>query len=400
MRILMTTRGSAGHLLPLAPIADACTRAGHDVLVAAQRQHQAYVERAGMAFAPVGDPPEDEWMPLMGQFGDLDFDAANALMIGSFFAGIDTRAALDDLLGIVDTWGPDIIVRESWEFASTIAAELRGIPLARVGLALMSVEQISLDLAAPAVDEIRARRGLPPDPSGDRLRDAPYLTLMPEQLEDSAATIAPVVHRFRTAPPEVVPPLGDWWPGNGDPLVYVTFGSVAAGAHLPYFPALYRSAIDALAPLSARVLVTTGDGDPEALRPWPPNVHVERWVPQDAVAPHAVAIVCHGGYGSTLGALAHGVPLVVMPLFSSDQWANADAVARVGAGIALTRERARLAMAPPGPDTLDELATAASRVLADRSYPSAAERVAAAVRALPDVDTSADVLLRHARQTA
>jgi UDP:flavonoid glycosyltransferase YjiC (YdhE family) len=397
MRILMTTRGSAGHLLPLAPIADACARAGHEVLVAAQRQHQANVERAGLAFSPVGDPPEDEWMPLMGQFADLDFDAANALMIGSFFAGIDTRAALDDLLGIVDTWNPDIIVRESWEFASTIAAELRGIPLARVGLALMSVEELSIRLAAPAVDEIRAHRGLPADPSGDRLRDAPYLTLMPEQLDVPAGAIAPAVHRFRTAPGEAAPPLGDWWPGNVDPLVYVTFGSVAAGAHLPYFPAFYQAAIDALASLPARVLVTTGDGDPEALRPWPPNVHVERWVPQDAVAPHAAAIVCHGGYGSTLGALVHGVPLVVMPLFSSDQWANADAVGRAGAGIALTGERTRRVMAAPGPDTLDELATAVSRVLTDRAYRSAAESIAAAVRALPDVEASADVLLRHAR---
>jgi UDP:flavonoid glycosyltransferase YjiC (YdhE family) len=126
-------------------------------------------------------------------------------------------------------------------------------------------------------------------------------------------------------------------------------------------------------------------------------VHVERWVPQDAVAPHAAAIVCHGGYGSTLGALVHGVPLVVMPLFSSDQWANADAVGRAGAGIALTGERTRRVMAAPGPDTLDELATAVSRVLADRAYRSAAEGVADAVRALPDVDASADVLLRHAR---
>jgi UDP:flavonoid glycosyltransferase YjiC (YdhE family) len=46
----------------------------------------------------------------------------------------------------------------------------------------------------------------------------------------------------------------------------------------------------------------------------------------------AAAVVCHGGYGSTLGALRHGVPLVVMPLFSSDQWVNAAAVARAGAG--------------------------------------------------------------------
>ena len=156
MRMLMTTRGSSGHLLPLAPIAHACIEAGHEVRVAAQGQHGANLERERLPFVAVGDPPEEEWMPMLGQFGQLDVDAADALMVGEFFAGIDTRAALPDLLRIVESWRPDIIVRESWEFASTIAAEVHGIPLARVGLGLASLEERSIRLAAPAVDEGRA----------------------------------------------------------------------------------------------------------------------------------------------------------------------------------------------------------------------------------------------------
>jgi hypothetical protein len=89
------------------PIARACVRAGHEVVVAAQRQHRANVERAGLPFSPVGDPPEHEWMPLMDRFADLDVEAANALMIGEFFAGIDTRAGLPDLLSTVRAWAPD-----------------------------------------------------------------------------------------------------------------------------------------------------------------------------------------------------------------------------------------------------------------------------------------------------
>ena len=64
-------------------------------------------------------------------------------MIGEFFGGIDTRAGLPDLLRIVESWRPDVIIRESWEFTSTIAAELHRVPLARVGLGLTSVEQLS-----------------------------------------------------------------------------------------------------------------------------------------------------------------------------------------------------------------------------------------------------------------
>ena len=397
MRVLLTTRGSAGHVLPLAPLAHACIEAGHEVLVAAQSQHRANVERARLPFAPVSDPPKEEWMPLMGSFAELDLDRANALMIGEFFAGIDTRAALPGLLRIIETWQPDVMVRESWEFASTIAADLLGIPLARVGLGLASVEEFTVDAAAASVNAARVLAGLPADPSGERLTAAPYLTQMPELVE-AAASPGPIVRRLRTASPRAITPLPDWWPGNDDPLVYVTFGSVTADAHLPYFPALYRAAMDTLASLPARVLVTIGNGsDPRRLGPVPRNCHVERWMPQDAVVPHAAAVVCHGGYGSTLGALAHGVPLVVVPLFSIDQWANADAVARVGAGVALTGERrTRRVLDLPGPATLAELAPALSRVLADSAYRSAAGLVADAVRALPPVDAGVDLLSRLA----
>ena len=220
----------------------------------------------------------------------------------------------------------------------------------RVALGLAAVEELSIGLAAAAVDAARADLGLPADPGGDRLRDTPFFTMIPEALEDPAVP-ARRTHRFRHAVSADAPPLPDWWPGNDDPLVYVTFGSVTAGAHLPYYPALYRAAIDALAPLPVRVLLTIGDRrDPGELGPLPANVHVEEWVAQDAVVPHAAAIVGHGGHGTTLGALAHGVPLVVVPLFSIDQWANAAAVARAGAGVALDADRAtRRVLALPGP---------------------------------------------------
>ena len=189
--------------------------------------------------------------------------------------------------------------------------------------------------------------------------------------------------------------LPDWWPGNEDPLVYLTFGSVAAGAHLPYYPALYRSAIEALAPLPVRLLVTVGDAarEIEELGEVPPNVHVETWVTHDDVARRADVIVCHGGFGSTLGALAHGTPLVVLPLFSSDQWANGDAVARAGAGIAVGDEAAaRSVLGLPDAGTIDRLPAAVTRVLEDPAHGDGARRVADTMEALPPVDAAVAVL--------
>jgi UDP:flavonoid glycosyltransferase YjiC (YdhE family) len=318
-------------------------------------------------------------------------------MVGEFFARIDTRAALPGLLAIVEEWQPDVIVRESWEFASILVAELYGIPLVRVGLGLAVVEETSIRVAATALAEQRAAMGLPLDPAGDRLRDTPYFTMVPAPLEDPAAPAPALAHRFAhgaPAGPTATVPLADWWPAGDDPLVYLTFGSVTAGRHLPYFPAVYRAAIEALAPLRARILVTIGnDRELDELGPLPPNVHAERWVAQDAVAPHAAAIVCHGGYGSTLGALRHGVPLVILPLFSFDQWINGAAVARTGAGIALDAELdTRHVTDLPGAATLAELAPAVERVLADPSYGREARRIGDATQALEPVDAAVDVL--------
>jgi UDP:flavonoid glycosyltransferase YjiC (YdhE family) len=395
VRVLLTTRGSSGHLGPLAPFGHALLRAGHEVHVAAQGQFAANVARAGFELVPLADPPREDWMPLMARFAELDLATAHAVMIRDFFAGIDVRATVPGLTETVERRRPDLIVRETWEFGSALVAERHGIPMARVGLGLAEIEEGSIELAAPAVDDAGRSLGLRPDARGDRLRRAPYLTMMPAALEASGVAMPAPAHRFRFGRADAPMALPDWWPGNGDPLVYMTFGSVAAAGHLPYYPELYRRAIAALAPLPIRLLVTVGDATREVdeLGPLPANVHVETWVPHDAAAAAAAAIVCHGGYGSTLGALAHRVPLIVMPLFSGDQWANADAVARAGAGVAVEDDAAaRPVLGLPDAGTVDQLPAAVTRVLEDPSLGDGARRVADAMEALPPVDAAVEVL--------
>jgi UDP:flavonoid glycosyltransferase YjiC (YdhE family) len=143
------------------------------------------------------------------------------------------------------------------------------------------------------------------------------------------------------------------------------------------------------------VLVTVGDADREVeqIGPVPSNVHVETWVPHDDVARQADVIVCHGGYGSTLGALAHGTPLVILPLFSIDQWENAAAVARSGAGIAIADDRnVRNVLDLPAAQKVRELPTAVESVLGNPAFRREANRMARAMRALPSVGESVRLL--------
>jgi UDP:flavonoid glycosyltransferase YjiC (YdhE family) len=89
-------------------------------------------------------------------------------------------------------------------------------------------------------------------------------------------------------------------------------------------------------------------------------------------------MVAHGGAGTTLAALAAGVPLVLLPL-SADQPINARRVAELGAGLALDGGRA----------DVPKLADALARVLEEPCYGTVAGRVAAEVGLLPPVAEAA-----------
>jgi UDP:flavonoid glycosyltransferase YjiC (YdhE family) len=365
MRFLFTTTGHAGHVLPLVPLARACLQAGHEVRMAAPRSRGAVIERAGLPFWPFDDPPEDEVWAAFESTAAMDPDEANAVVIGEIFGRLAAGAALPGLLAMAATWRPDVIVRESYELASVLAAERLGIPHVRVATGLASTDEWVLELAA-------ARIELPVD----AVRRSPQVSMTPPGLDDG-----PVVHRFREPLPV---------PVRREPLVYVTFGSVMSGT--PLFPALYTAAMEALAEVPARILMTIGEyGDHAALGTVPDNVRVERWVPQADVLRRAAAAVCHGGYGTTTGALLHGVPLVVVPVFA-DQGRNARRAAEIGAGIALPQPRSILAAAEDAPAVLAGLGDAVRRVLDEPSYGAAAGDVAASARALPPIEAAPAVL--------
>jgi UDP:flavonoid glycosyltransferase YjiC (YdhE family) len=373
MRILFATTRGAGHVGPLVPFAHACVAAGHEVLVAAAPSAAAHVRRAGLPFAALDDPDDsimaETWARVRAATTPLE---QGIIVFEEVFAGEFARSALPKLLRLADHWLPDVIVRETCEFASVLAAEAIGVPDVHVACFLAVLDERDYDLYKP-LSRLRREFDLPA-PRRDR-SDEPYLTLAPRALEHPSFTEYAGTRRFRA--PAVRPrPLPDWWGGSDDPLVYVSFGSAAAGNG--FFPELYREAVDALAGRPLRVLLTVGtEVDPAGLGPVPANVHVEPWVPQGAVMAHASAMVGHGGSGSTLAAMAAGMPLALVPLFA-DQPENAQRVAELGAGLRL--------------DGVAGLGEAVDALLEDPSYRDGARAVAAEIAALPPVERAVGLL--------
>jgi UDP:flavonoid glycosyltransferase YjiC (YdhE family) len=382
MRVLMTTKAGAGHFGPLIPFARAFRRAGADVLVAAPREAAKMVRAEGLALWAFDDPPAEERDAIFAEVRGKDTDGLIAKrVVGDVFARIDARAAFPGILAACRAWSPDVVISETTEFAGPLAAEVVGVPSVCVGLSQQGKEEYMLPLILDALEELRDYAGVAPDPRAARLLGRPYFTLFPAALEDPATPAKLLSHRFREARTTARRHMVYGGLADGRPLVYVSFGSVVPASDL--FPGLYRAAVDALATLPLRLLVTVGrDRDPADIGPVPGNVRVERWVPQAELMPHVAAMVCHGGSGTVTMGLAGGVPMAVVPLFADQPW-NAERVDAIGAGIALGG----------GPEAaVAGLREAVVRVLGDPSYRSSAQRVAAEMRALPPVDAAVGVV--------
>ena len=153
------------------------------------------------------------------------------------------------------------------------------------------------------------------------------------------------------------------------PTVYLTLGSV--------FPLesgdLFARVISGVGDMPVTLIVTVGpEIDPDDFGPQPPNVRIEHWIPQAPLLSHCDLVISHGGSGSVIGALAHGLPLVVIPM-GADQPHNAERCKALGVARILD----------PIAATPDEVREAVRAVLAEPSYREAAGRLAREALGLP-----------------
>jgi UDP:flavonoid glycosyltransferase YjiC (YdhE family) len=369
MRLLFSTTHGLGQALPLMPFARAARRAGHDVLLAGPPPIAALAEREELAFHALAWPDEAVLEQARARVAALQGMERIEAAVGGLFVGAYGAAAVPGMLELVESWRPDAILHETAEVSAPIAGDVHRVPTVRVGVALATpYEDWWLRMSADALDAVRAKMGLRLDPGAARAARTPLFTQVPAVLDVHQGEVPATVQRFRAEDPTVASDLGD-----RRPLVPISFGTmVPADGH---YPGLYRAAIDAVAGLPVSVLVTIGrEVDPAALGPLPENVRIEPWVPVAELVAGAAAFVTHGGAGTTLAALAAGVPMVVLPI-SADQPLNARLVAAHGAGLAL--------------GDVTEIGAAVELLLADGHYGDAARAIAAEIAALPPVDDAA-----------
>lgn len=369
MRILLCSTGLAGHFNPLVPFVDAARERGDEVFVVVPPSLAASVNELGVAHY-LSDPPDPtKSRELWRRAARLSHSQAARLLDGEFFGRLSTDAMIATVESACDAFQPNLILREPCAYAGAVVAKRRSIEHAQVAISTARTEWSVIGLVASILEDFEG--GMEPV-----LREARYLSRLPTSLDPSPF---PRTLRYReNSVPEVVQP-GRWAEGNR-PLIYLTFGTVAGG--LDTAESAFRWAIDAVSGLDVRVLVTTGTGfNRRALGAIPKNVVVESWVPQASVFPFASMVLCHGGSGTTYGALAAGLPIVFVPMFA-DQRTNAQLIAVAGAGIVVdVGSKSEPGFRAIEASDVPRIRAAVLEVLAKSSYPLAAQVIAEEINA-------------------
>lgn len=397
-RFLLITWDGGGVIPPQMAVVRRLAAAGHAVRVLSDPTVESEARQAGASFEPWRRAPhrrsrlkEDDLL--------RDYAYKNPLAyVRNDMLGYMARPGPEwtaDCLDAIDAWQPDVVL---YDFMTTLwgglAAELRHKPAVALvttpssfvpspGVPPMGFEEPAttpwgrslhalvrglserlFDLLLPSINAVRAQHGLSPLRHAlDQVRRADVIGVTAPAAFDRRGTEAPDnmrwFGRLLDDPTWAVPWVSPWPDDDARPLVLVGLSSTYMAQER-----VLQAAVDALAALPVRGLVTLGPAiDPSLVEP-KGDVAVVASAPHGQVLPQASVMVTHCGYGSTLKGLAHGVPLVCAPL-GRDQHTNAARVVHLGAGV---RVGARTSAAALG--------AAVRKVLEQPTYREAAGQLA------------------------
>lgn len=379
VRIVATVLPGLGHLNPMVPLLRELASRGHDLEVVVPPPFTRYVERAGLRATALG--PAWTEMHIDDVYpGWHDLDGAAQLRVWTEFA---TR--FEPLLSrYVEAARPDVIVHDHFEFAAWLVGERLDIPWVPYAMTVRALDPtlIALCQATDAVDAMRDAAGLPPDGGVGRGGTWLYLDALAPSLTVELLPPGPTVHHVRHVADDRTGgdarlPAEMTDRRSGRPLVYLTLGTIFNRSE-----AIMARLIEGAGRVDADVLVTIGENGqvPESI---PGNVTVERYVPQTRLYPSLSAVVCHGGFGTAFGSLAHGLPVGCAPI-AADQSVNAALIAQAGAGCNLATTVPEGALFPVLQDGEPEPASVAAiieRLLSDQTLSSRAADLASEMRA-------------------
>jgi len=414
-RFLLTAMPFTGHVRPLLAVAESLADRGHGVRFYSGSAFEAPATAAGVRFVPWTSAPDFDENDLQATFPRLIgrkglrqvFINLEDVMIGTAPAQVAdltaewARAPWDALIADETSVGGALAAESigcRWATVAVLPLHMAGTqgPPPGLGLtpgtnALTRARDALLRAAVPLLARPlqgplgRARSAVGLGPSRltfEKALMSPHLVLASggPLLDFDRSDRPPHLHfvgelaRSRAA--EFAPP--PWWGDlDGRRVVLVTQGTQNIEPS-----DLLQPTLEALADEDVLVVATTGiPGRDDLPFPVPGNARVAGFIPYPHLLPRVDVIVTNGGWGGTVAALAHGIPLVIGG-GDLDKPEVAARVAWSGAGV-------NLKTGTPSPA---QVAAGVARVLAEPSFRQAAERVGAQLRSLGGASRAAELL--------
>jgi MGT family glycosyltransferase len=312
MRYLFCSLDNFGFLFSSMGIAEALRRRGHEVAFVTDIKLAGVVERAGFQRIPRGEPD------------------GSSFLVEISGHPMDTMRQVRHVERALERFPADVLVTQQLALGPYVVAERKALPVATVGMATylwphgLAPEESELReklvrryrgfyLAYAYVREMlgmeRHAHNIDQSPL---IGDVFLLRSVPE-LEGDVNGLPPQVHCVGDClweppgPPDAE--LDAWLAAareSGEPLLYVQPGRAFDRR------AFWRSLVEALTGQPVRVVAAVGRMDRE-VEQVPSNFFVRPHVPQAAILPHARAVVSNATTTSVLGALTHGLPLLLIP---------------------------------------------------------------------------------------
>lgn len=378
-RYLFVTWNGAGNQPPAIGLAQALRSRGHEIVFAGYASQQPRFEESGFRFV-VMEASEEAVREASGE-QDLARYVNLAIRL--------CTAQLHEVPQLFASEHADALVIDCMMFAALAATEVSALPAAVLvhsapGAMLRSDGTMGVKFL-PELNTLRTSCGLPSvNRTWDAWRGMPVITNSVRQLDPLAGEVPAEFHYVGPIFEQVRSTTwsSPWTDDDDRPLVLVSFST--GGSSEAQRSRLERTLMG-LAERQCRILATFSQVDISDLDV-PENAVLVRHVPHTEVLPQVDVTVTHAGHGTTIAALAFGVPLVCLPqpLMPPDQAPLAAQVQALGVGRALDGDEA----------TPADIADAVFEVLADPSYRVRAGLLADSIRTLPGPAGSATMIER------
>jgi UDP:flavonoid glycosyltransferase YjiC (YdhE family) len=325
VRILFTAAPEIGHIAPILGVATAARDAGHDVAIATHASRHALVTDAGLDPLPAGLATKEINAERLRRWPETRSQPATKWGV-RMWVQIAAPAMTRDLLAVIPQWQPDVIVHDEGDYGGPVAAAKAGLPWITHGWGspLRSPSDLHLletelelagtwaehELETPAFGGLYTHALIDPCPAlldPDRAPLVPTWPIRPTSLGDDS--------RPRPAP-------------RARNTCYIGFGTVPTFANATHD---IIAAAEAASSAGLRPVATTTDPS-LAERLAHLGVETHEFVALPDLLPRCAVVMTHGGAGTTLAALSHGIPVIVIPQGSPSQERMAAAVERAQVG--------------------------------------------------------------------